>query len=341
MLTASPRRRYSQQTPIGRFLSARDMHRTRRAHGRRFIAPNRVVLPPEQRAIEVHEEAATRLDEATVGLRADATVNRRAIIAALLAHWIDRDNGLITVGHAQLARTASEVTGRRISAGCVGDHLRALENAGVLYVAQRGVSAAITGDRGRVASYLVIEQIRDHPERLSPDVDPPGADGHLQGGDETIQLPQRVAHPEQDPPRDPRHRLAAVTWLLLMSRWSHTEASVGQMRKATAVFFADGWSAAAVWHAIRHDRDGTAYWSEPGDDGAHPWRVLNWRLSRWRDWDGRPVGPPARGVVQRQVAVVEPPARLTPAARPTPGPAAAALIAELRATLRGRAHVAS
>ncbi len=85
-------------------------------------------------------------------LRVDSYATRMAVCAAL-GRSVAED-GMALIAQATLGERASAYAGRRIARATVGDHLRALEDAGALVVAFRGRSAAVAG-RNLASVYVV------------------------------------------------------------------------------------------------------------------------------------------------------------------------------------------
>jgi hypothetical protein len=126
------------------------------------------------------------LPAVTAGLREDSRATRWAIWRAL-ADFLGA-TGVAVVGQQRLAQRASGYAGRRVARSTAGNHLRALEAAGVLVVAIRGASRVALGtDRDRAPAYVIVAPQEPGPagELAVPEDDEPVAVeelGHLPKG---------------------------------------------------------------------------------------------------------------------------------------------------------------
>jgi hypothetical protein len=110
-------------------------------------------------------------------LRSDAWHTRRAIwqvLHGLLRHGCDWGDPMVIAGHETIAVLASKVAGKYIARSTVGNHMRAMEAANVLFVALRGASKEVLGtDRHRAPVYVVLAPVGFEctvpAEPLSPD----------------------------------------------------------------------------------------------------------------------------------------------------------------------------
>lgn len=253
--------------------------------------------------------------------RADGRVSRRWVARVLLRqHWHHPGEQTIVAGHQQLADEITRLGGPRLSRQSVQRIVQEMLDDGVLFLAKRGCSAAMTGDRNHVSVYVVAEpdtldeQAQELVDQLAARLVghlPEGYDSRVELGDSPARkagpistersTPLRRAHPEDFETTSPGQRQAAISWLIADFGWRDTPTTRAELGKVCGPFFAAGWSAAAIRAAI--DRTPDRRWHDgplPGwaqRDRRTPLQVRNvyavvtWRLKFWLV-DGRPVAPP-------------------------------------------------
>jgi len=163
------RRPFRRLTPVGQWQAR--THAWRPAPGH-FVVPQLadLRLPAECRPVVDADAALAMQDEvpAVCGvLREDSRVTRRAVWAALVEH-LHPETGIIVASQVRIAERASVHAGRRVGRSTAGNHMRALVDGGVLYVALPGASKeALGSDRGRAGCYVILRRTAAQ-ETLSP-----------------------------------------------------------------------------------------------------------------------------------------------------------------------------
>jgi hypothetical protein len=355
-----------QLHPVGQWFAKQVMrHKAVAARRNEFICPDvaDIRVPPGYRIAADPDDALPWLDSVTPP-RADAAFNRRAVIVAMLLCMDDQ--GRIVGGHQHFADLAAR-QGAHISRTCAGDHVRALERAGVLMVAQRGCSKEINGSgRDWAPVYVVLA-----PDRLSaehqalvdawekaqvsdetdttPEVSvvkvPDRSSIGQCGGEKSPSMPARREHPDRYVPRSSRERGLGNVWFAGMVGVD-PDYHCRDLHKSLTKFYRRGWTPAAAAYAATHDRDGE-FDESPIRDADRPMRLVNWRLSRWCNEHGEPVAPPLPAQIPRRgprepATVPDPPDQLAPLHPPRQrGADADAEVAALRAKLAARRTVAA
>jgi len=150
------RRRFAELTPVGQQIARAWAVRPAKDE---FLCPqlDDLVLPAGYRPVVDLDEAAAVLAELPDGdLAYDNSRRTRAAIGRALADFLHTDSGLIVVGHETLGEHAARYNdGRPIPRSTVGYHLRAVEDAGTLYVAFRGRSRQVAG-RDLANVYVIL-----------------------------------------------------------------------------------------------------------------------------------------------------------------------------------------
>src|SRR3954469_4488023 len=158
------RRPYRQLSVVGKWHAR--TYAARPTPGR-FVAPALadVRVPTGYRPVGTRAKALCLFDllpAITAGLREDSRATRWAIWRAL-ADFLD-ETGVGVVGQERLAEWASGYAGRRVARATAGNHLRALEAAGVVVVAVRGASGVALGtDRDRAPAYVILAPDEQEP----------------------------------------------------------------------------------------------------------------------------------------------------------------------------------
>jgi DNA-binding transcriptional ArsR family regulator len=351
------RRRWSELTDYGRTL-LRPLVKGPR--GRKFDAPERAEPRDGQRPVYSRTQALELLlAESHLGpLRADTRRTREAIARAMVP-MLCESTGILTVGHTTLARLASAEAGYRIARSTVGNHMRAMERAGLITVQQRGASRFVTGgDRHRAPSYAVMTPI------LAPE-EPAGQPGHghhtLKGrafdpleistytrNTGGISESPHIEHPDRYEARTARQRRLTAQTLCDRHEWHRwADDAPAELEIVLGPFLRAGWSGAAAMHAIRYRPDGSAFEGPLPDPSTREqrleignlWAVLTARLRCWREPGGQPLPPPVPAL-----AIPRGRPRLTPATQPMtarppstrPPSAARAMIDAVLAGVRAR-----
>lgn len=342
------RRRYSQHSPVGQRRLAQQCARRPRRPRLCTIAP-----PLYYRTL-AGDAARARLLQwaATAPGRTDGRATRAAVVDNLLRQYRFEEDGVIVGGHEQWARQITAARGRRIARSTVQRIIAEMVAAGVLHIAQAGVSAAITGTTNMVAVYAVIEPDPAGVEalragaalaaRLADEsvVAGQALDGYLPVGEvdceevdgSTALLwaenwptePARREHPERYVPRNRDEQIHTLLWLIAQLAWragyergkDHAEALRGRVWK----FFAAGWTGEALLIGLHRSPDGLTTFDSLRDDDPRIRSLYGVLVARLDLWCTGPAGrrtplPPPR-----------PPAPLRrgrrPAAAPTASPAA-------------------
>lgn len=305
-------------SPVGQAIAR--AHRPR--PGRLFRSADAAAYrpPPGRRRADGYEQALAELHAvvaADTTLRCDGRRTRLLVGQAALAHRYAATE-LAVVGHARMAAWILQHHGRVVARSTVGNHMRALTEAGWVGVAAHGCSAAIAGrNLAPVYVFLVSDWSPADAADLAAGL------ARLAGGDvdghhhakegfdvKEVDAAGRIGHggkrglAEQRGPgagrrgrraRNRDDRVAAA--LDLLGRWALADASAATQRRAEDLagalsrFFRAGWGADHLEVAVARLPDGTGHWS-PVADGRYPVRVVMDRLKAWRQPDGTPVAPP-------------------------------------------------
>ena len=282
-------------------------------------------------------------------LRADAYVIRAAVWSALCDFMIRPETGVIVAGQAAIARRATVHAGRPVSRSTAGRHLRALEAAGAIFVAQRGASRfALRSVRHRAPSYVICAPV----DRLSPadrralaalkaqlaagvqesEHLPEGTGRNLEKENGLSHRTRRFVRYERSDrtadrvPRTLGQRRTATFHLAGSQGWGSSGYLIESLQVVFSPFWAAGWTPAAVLHAIEHLPDGSQdprvlpelYWRDKPHGGTRIRNlpaVLTARLRRWREADGTPMAAPVAAAIWR------PGRRRAPAFTPPTSPA--------------------
>jgi hypothetical protein len=163
---AAPRRRFHELSRYGQYQARKHVDRPGAHH---FAAPTpeqiEAKVPPGCRwvrdAVEAAELAAELAEVAGLGYT-NGQRTRLAVYAALVDFMAPDGDGSITVGYGDLAGRASVHAGRCVARSSVGYHVRALQRAGVVLVAQSGASReALDAERDRAPTYALLAPALD------------------------------------------------------------------------------------------------------------------------------------------------------------------------------------